>query len=187
MATGAQVETLDVNEDASIADLATKFSGKPLDLLINNAGILVRRDTLQTVQTSELEKTFRTNTIAPLMVTSAFYDHLKLAVRENNMPIVAHVTSCLGSITDNTTGGLYSYRASKSALNAIGKSMAIDLKKDGIAVALLHPGYVQTSMTSQKGDITAETSVEGITAVIEAMDMSKSGVFFSFDGSVLPW
>ena len=188
MATGAQVETLDVNEDASIAALATKFTGKPLDLLINNAGIMLRMDTLKNVKSCEMEKTLRTNTIAPLMVTSAFYDHLKLAKKEgNSMPIVAHVSSNFASISGNKMGNMYSLRASKTALNAIAKSMAVDLKKDGIAVALLTPGHVKTNMTKNQGTATPEESVGWMTKLIDEMDMSKSGVFFNTDGKTLPW
>ena len=98
------------------------------------------------------------------------------------------VSSKLGSIASNTaTGQNYAYRMSKTALNAAGKSMAVDLKSKGIAVALLHPGYVATPMTGDKGDLTAEASAKGLFKRIMDLDMSKTGTFFDTDGSALPW
>ena len=156
-------------------------------MLINNAGILTR-DTFETFEKKNLVDMFMANAMGPLLVTRAFYPNLKQrAIEGNDMPLVVNVTSRMGSMEDNTSGMKYGYRASKSALNAITKSMAIDFKQDGIGVCLVHPGYVKTNMTSPSATLTPEESVNGITSVISQMSLDKSGLFYHSDGTILPW
>ncbi|KAH8070504.1 norsolorinic acid ketoreductase [Aureococcus anophagefferens] len=133
-----------------------------------------------------LEKVFAANAVGPVRVTEAV---LKRRLLRSPGGKIAHVSSKLGSIASNTaTGQNYAYRMSKSALNAAGKSMAVDLRPQGIAVALLHPGYVATPMTGDRGDLTAAASAAGLyRRIVDDLDLAKSGTFFDTDGSALPW
>ena len=97
------------------------------------------------------------------------------------------MTSRMGSIADNTSGARYGYRASKAALNAVGKSLAVDLSEQGIAVAILHPGWVQTDMTRHSGNLTVDEAAAGLIARMDALNLENSGTFWHSDGSVLPW
>lgn len=133
-----------------------------------------------------LETVFAANAVGPVRVTEAV---LKRRLLRSPGGKIAHVSSKLGSIASNTaTGQNYAYRMSKSALNAAGKSMAVDLRPQGIAVALLHPGYVATPMTGDRGDLTAAASAAGLyRRIVDDLDLAKSGTFFDTDGSALPW
>jgi len=114
-------------------------------------------------------------------VTHALLPHLKSGSK------IANITSRMGSIEDNTSGAYYGYRASKAALNALGKSLAIDLKPKGIAVAQLHPGFVQTRMVGFNGDISPEKAASGLCQRIEELNIENSGGFWHSNGESLPW
>jgi len=116
-----------------------------------------------------------------LRISEALLPNLKAGSK------IANITSRMGSIADNDSGGRYGYRASKAAFNAIGRSMAIDLKKSGVAVAQLHPGFVKTRMVNFGGLITPEESVAGLVKRIEALDLENSGSFWHCNGEELPW
>src|SRR5262245_30715193 len=138
---GVRVEAgVDVSDASSVAELAGRLKGVTIDVLVNNAGIL-RRETLDSVDFAGVEQQFEVNALGPLRVTSALLALLHEGAK------VAIVTSRMGSIADNGSGGYYGYRMSKAAVNAAGVSLARDLKSRGIAVALLHPGMVNTDMT----------------------------------------
>ena len=151
-----------------------------IDLLINNAGLLIR-DQLGSVDYEGFLKQLEVNTLGPLRVTEALLPYLTEGSR------VAHITSRMGSIEDNGSGGYYGYRASKAALNAAAKSLAIDLAPKGISVAVLHPGFVQTDMTGGQGLITSDQSARGLIARMSEMSLQTSGSFWHMDGSRLPW
>lgn len=176
---GAKILPLDLNSDASINAFAAAVSDIPIDLLINNAGIL-QSDSIPTISSETLATHFRVNAIAPLLVSQALIPKLKTGSK------LILMTSRMGSIDDNGSGGYYSYRASKAALNAIGKSLSLDLKKDGIAVGIVHPGMVSTGMTGFRGDDVDETARK-LVALIDGLNMDKSGQFLHRDGQVLPW
>lgn len=176
------IEPLDVTKDESIAQLVERLKDEPVDLLINNAGILIR-DKLENAKREDIVNQFVTNSLAPFFVTRALLPNLK----RSTSAVVVNISSRRGSIEDNTSGGYYGYRACKAALNAISKSLAIDLKEFGIITSILHPGYVKTNMTGNKGNITTVEAVQGMTSVIESLDMSKSGVFYHSNGDVLPF
>ena len=132
-----------------------------------------------------LEKVFAANAVGPVRVTEAV---LKRRLLRSPGGKIAHVSSKLGSIASNTaTGQNYAYRMSKSALNAAGKSMAVDLRPQGIAVALLHPGYVATPMTGDRGDVVAAVSAAGLFRRVIALNASASGSFIDYDGRQVPW
>jgi NAD(P)-dependent dehydrogenase (short-subunit alcohol dehydrogenase family) len=179
---GVQVETgIDITQDDSVAELAQRLEGTQLDVLINNAGIL-ERVTLNDLDFDSIRQQFEVNAIGPLRLTAALLPHLGDGAK------VAIMTSRMGSIADNTSGGSYGYRMSKVALSMAGKSLAHDLKPKGIAVAVLHPGLVQTRMTGfTDSGITPAEAVKGLLARIDALTLENSGTFWHSNGEILPW
>lgn len=174
------VEDFDVTQEAPMEQLAARLAPDTVDLLINNAGIL-KGTALDDFDVDAMRRQFEVNALGPLRVTRA----LLPAMRRDGK--VALITSRMGSIGDNTSGGSYGYRMSKAALNAAGKSLAIDLADRGISVAVLHPGYVRTDMTSQSGLIDADEAVSGLLQRIEELTPENSGTFWHSNGDVLPW
>ncbi len=179
---GITVETdIDITQDDSVAELVQRLQGTTLDVLINNAGIL-ERVTLNDLDFESIRRQFEVNAIGPLRLTAALLPHLDDGSK------VAIMTSRMGSIADNTSGGSYGYRMSKVALSMAGKSLAHDLSPKGIAVAILHPGLVQTRMTGfTKSGITPAEAVKGLLARIDALTLENSGTFWHSNGKVLPW
>lgn len=174
------IEHVDVTSDESVARLAEALAGERIDLLINNAGLLHENE-LGLIDFDSLRAQMEVNAYGPLRVTEA----LMLLIPSGGK--VANISSVLGSIARNDFGARYGYRASKAALNAFGKSLAVDLKPRGIAVAQLHPGYVQTGMTKGGGEINTTKSVAGLTARIDALNLENTGSFWHQRGDVLPW
>ena len=179
---GVRVESdIDLTSDTAVKDLVDRLDGKQIDVLINNAGI-IERITLDDLDFESIRRQFEVNAIAPLRLTSALLPNLASGSK------VALMTSRMGSIKDNTSGGSYGYRMSKVALSMAGKSLAYDLKPRGIAVAILHPGLVKTRMTGfTDSGITTETSVKGLLARIEELNLDNTGTFWHSNGEVLPW
>ncbi|KAI9921566.1 hypothetical protein PsorP6_000580 [Peronosclerospora sorghi] len=181
--------TLDTSEKDSINSLANTLENVPIDLLINNAGILEAHD-LKTTTKADLLRQFEVNTVGPFLLTRALLPNLRLAVHQapNKAAFVAQITSRMGCIADNTSGGYYGYRASKSALNMITKSLAVDLKNDHIGCLLLHPGYVNTAMVGFHGTVSPQESVKGMTSIIARATLEDSAKVFHYEkGDVLPW
>lgn len=156
---------------------------KYFDIIINNAAIFKNESIQQLDSTavSQIKDQFITNSLAPLMVIHHFLDTLKKGSK------IVLMTSRMGSIADNSSGGRYGYRMSKAALNAAGKSLALDLKDKGVAVGIFHPGWVQTDMTGYSGYLTASESAELLCQRIDALSMNNSGEFFHSNGDSLPW
>lgn len=177
-----QVETdVDITTDTSVADLVKRLQGKSLDVLINNAGIL-ERVTLADLDIESIRRQFEVNALGPLRLTQALLGNLKDGAK------VAIMTSRMGSIEDNTSGGSYGYRMSKVALSMAGKSLSHDLKPRGIAVAILHPGLVSTRMTGfTDSGITPEQAVQGLLQRIDDLDLENTGRFWHSNGETLPW
>ena len=159
--------------------LAELVEGK-IDLLINNAG-LFKNETLDAMDADSIREQFEVNTIAPLMIAHG------LAPLMGEGSKIANITSRMGSIEDNTSGAYYGYRASKAALNAVGKSLAMDLKPKGIAVAQLHPGFVQTRMVGFNGDISPAEAAAGLAQRIDELNLENTGGFWHSNGQKLPW
>jgi NAD(P)-dependent dehydrogenase (short-subunit alcohol dehydrogenase family) len=181
-ALGVRIEAgVDLTDGAAIADLVDRLGPLSIDGLILNAGLL-ERTSLDNLDVDSLRRQFEVNAIAPLRLTQALLGHLPSGAK------VILMTSRMGSIDDNSSGGAYGYRMSKVALNMAGKSLAIDLRPRGIAVALLHPGLVRTRMTgfSDQG-ISTEESVHGLLARIDALGLETSGSFWHANGQELPW
>jgi NAD(P)-dependent dehydrogenase (short-subunit alcohol dehydrogenase family) len=182
--TGARIETgVDVTDDAALAGLAQKLDGTRIDQLWLNAGILARESLghIDADGFDSLRRQFEVNALGPLRVAQALLANLGDGSK------IAIITSRMGSIDDNDSGGYYGYRASKTAVNSIGKSLAVDLKPRGIAVFLLHPGYVATDMVGGTGDITPEQAAKRLIAVLDSKGLQQTGTFWHSNGSALPW
>lgn len=181
-ALGVRIEAgVDVTEEEAIAELVKRLDGLPIDLLILNAGIL-EYTSLEDLDVESLRRQFEVNAIGPLQLTRALLANLHPGSK------LVLMTSRMGSIDDNSSGGSYGYRMSKVALNIAGKSLAIDLQPRGIAVAILHPGLVRTRMINfNPNGITPAESVRGLLARIDALTLETSGSFWHANGQVLPW
>lgn len=177
-----RVETgVDISDESAVVALVEALNGQPIDVLINNAGIY-RQSSLASLDINGIRKQFEVNAIAPLNFTKSLLPNLPGGSK------IALMTSRMGSITDNTSGGSYGYRMSKVAISMAGKSLAYDLKAEGIAVAILHPGWVSTRMTDfTKSGISPEQSVSGLLARIDELTLSTTGTFWHANGEVLPW
>jgi len=173
------IDGIDVSDGTSVADLRAALGDEPIDILINNAGIL-RRDSFGTLNYEEMLEQYRVNTLGPLRVTEALAENLHDGSK------VAIVSSRVGSIDDNSSGGNWGYRASKTAVNMVGTNLKHELKPRGIAVALLHPGLVATDMTGQHG-ISTTDSASGLMARIDELNLDNSGTFWHAEGYELPW
>ena len=179
---GVEVKTdIDLTDDQIVQSLVQKLNGRKIDVLINNAGI-VERVSLEKLDVESIRRQFEINAIAPLRLTRELLPNLAFGSK------VILMTSRMGSIEDNTSGGSYGYRMSKVALSMAGKSLAHDLKPQRIAVAILHPGLVKTRMTNfTDSGITPKTSVKGLLARIEELNLDNTGTFWHSNGEVLPW
>jgi NAD(P)-dependent dehydrogenase (short-subunit alcohol dehydrogenase family) len=180
-ALGVRVEGgCDVTEPAAWSRIAERLANDEIELLVQNAGLLVA-DSLEKADPGEVRAQFELNAVAPLFLTRALAPSLRMGAK------VALITSRMGSIGDNQSGGYYGYRMSKAALNAAGVSLAHDLKPRGIAVVMLHPGAVRTGMTGGHGMIDAEESVRGLLRRIDELTVETTGRFLHQNGEVLPW
>jgi NAD(P)-dependent dehydrogenase (short-subunit alcohol dehydrogenase family) len=177
---GIRVESdVRVDDDGSVSALAGRLEGMPIDVLVNNAGIL-ERVSLDDLDLDSIRRQFEINSLGPLRLTKALLPNLGQGAK------VAIVTSLMGSMTDNTSGSHYGYRMSKAAVNAAGVSLGHDLASRGISVVILHPGMVQTDMTGNRG-IPVEESGRGLLARIDELTPEGSGTFRHSDGRELPW
>lgn len=174
------IEGVDVTTEDGIRKLTGELKGQSIDLLINNAGLL-QDEKLGGIDFDSIRTQMEINAYAPLRVAEALVSQIPSGGK------IANITSRMGSIADNDSGGRYGYRASKAALNAFGKSLAMDLKPKGIAVAQLHPGYVQTRMVNFGGLITPAESAKGLAARIEGLTLENTGSFWHSNGEELPW
>ncbi|RFC33226.1 MAG: NAD(P)-dependent dehydrogenase, short-chain alcohol dehydrogenase family [Candidatus Nitrotoga sp. SPKER] len=180
-----KVLTLDVSDHAQIERLAEDISDESIDLIINNAGIYPKSGPSSFGHTDyeEWMRVFRINTMAPLKMAETFVAQL---ARSEHKTFVA-ITSKMGSIEDNSGGGSYLYRSSKTAVNMVVKSLAIDLRSAGITSIVIHPGWVKTDMGGPNALISTEQSVSGMRQVISNLSMADSGRFFNYDGQEIPW
>ncbi|HQR53947.1 MAG TPA: SDR family oxidoreductase [Burkholderiales bacterium] len=174
---------IDIATDAGCAALAARVAGVPLDLVIHNAGVLSEEslDRLTGDAIARIRRQFEVNALAPLRLTAL------LAPQFTRGAKLVLITSRMGSMDDNTSGGYYGYRMSKAALNAAGRSMAHDLARRGVAVVMLHPGFVQTPMTGGRGDVDPATAARNLIARIDELTPATSGGFVHANGSALPW
>jgi NAD(P)-dependent dehydrogenase (short-subunit alcohol dehydrogenase family) len=177
---GIRIESgIDITSDESTADLASRLQGVVIDVLINNAGIM-ERNPLDNLNFDSIRHQFEVNALGALRVTQALLPNLRAGSK------IALITSRMGSIDDNTSGGSYGYRMSKVALSMAGKSLSIDLQPRQVAVAIIHPGLVSTAMTGNSG-IPAAESVRGILEQIDRLNLQNSGTFWHANGDELTW
>jgi NAD(P)-dependent dehydrogenase (short-subunit alcohol dehydrogenase family) len=180
-----EILELDVSEDASVRQFADALRTrvKHVDVLINNAGITFETDAsgVEVLESEMVLKTLNTNTVGPIRMTKALLPFLKAATT----PKVATVSSLMGSLTDNKSGGAYAYRMSKAAVNMFMKTFSLD--ETGVIAISLHPGWVKTDMGGSAAPLEANKSAEGIWTVIETCTASDSGKFFNHAGRELPW
>eukprot|EP00879_Flechtneria_rotunda_P000620 GHRR01000733.1.p1 GENE.GHRR01000733.1~~GHRR01000733.1.p1 ORF type:complete len:275 (+),score=70.05 GHRR01000733.1:3258-4082(+) len=184
------VTQVDVSKTRSIEQWAASLPDSVpglhhIDVVINNAGVYGRKLNISTVTEDDMLYCFLTNTVGPLIVVQQLLQQgLIGGIRGKSL--IANVSSKVGSVDDNRGGGGYAYRASKSALNIVNKSLSIDLAGDGVTAVLLHPGYVKTRMTDQQGLIDAQTSVAGLLSVLES-DKPLNGQWYDYKGEAIPW
>jgi len=180
--TGAEVLSgIEVTEDAALRKLVAAVGSRSIDLLINNAGIMVWPESLDALDPAAIRKQFDVNALAPLLITQALRARLTRGAK------VGLITSRMGSIDDNGSGGAYGYRMSKAALNMAGKSLAVDLKSAGVAVAILHPGMVKTELAGSHGQVEPLDAARGLLARLDELTLETSGGFWHANGQRLPW
>ena len=177
------VHPLDLADDASVRAFAAALGDRPVDLLINNAGVLGKMQPLEELDLDDMMRTFRVNAVGTLDVTRALLPHL----RRGSGRKVVHVSTGMASISDNTSGGAYGYRMSKAALNIASKSLAVNLRGERIVSVVMNPGWVQTDMGGGGAPTPVEDSVRGMLRVIDALTLEQSGSFLDYRGGTLGW
>jgi NAD(P)-dependent dehydrogenase (short-subunit alcohol dehydrogenase family) len=182
-ALGAEIETVDVADDASIEALGERLKGRAIDVLVNNAGVGSEQSRLRDATGPDLHRVFQINAFAPVLVTKALMPSLRAGQRR----VVMNVTSQLGSIANNNGGSSYPYRASKAALNQLTKSMAVELGPDGFTCFVVHPGWVKTDMGGPGAPLTPEESAAALADRIEKAGAGVNGKFLKYDGTEMAW
>ncbi|MDO9371773.1 MAG: SDR family oxidoreductase [Gammaproteobacteria bacterium] len=179
------VHALDVENHKQIDALAHELRDTPIDILLNNAGVYGggEDESFGTLNYQSWEREFRINTMAAAKMTEAFVSH----VARSEKKLIAAISSLMGSMGDNGSGGSYLYRSSKAALNAVMVSLAHDLKARKVGALVLHPGWVKTDMGGANAEITAEKSVRGMRKVMGDFTLRDTGRFMAYDGTELPW
>lgn len=175
---------LELNDDASLERFVAELDGQAIDVFINNAGIYGQRDArLGNIDAKAWHEAFHVNTIAPLLLTERLLPQL----RKGRDKKLIFMSSKMGSIADNGSGGSYVYRSSKTALNQVVKSLSADLADEGFTVLTLHPGWVRTDMGGPNGLIDTQTSADGLLKVIDSADPAGTGRFIAYDGKSIDW
>jgi NAD(P)-dependent dehydrogenase (short-subunit alcohol dehydrogenase family) len=182
-ALAVETVTLDLSDSGSIARAAETLAGRSFDVLLSNAGVMGEGQQFGRLSEAEWEQVFYVNSIAPLKLAEAFLPHVLAGQKK----LMAFVTSRMGSIGDNNSGGSYIYRSSKAALNAAVKSLSIDLAPQGVTTLLLHPGWVKTDMGGPNATLTPADSIEAMRGLIDATDTGQKLKFLNYDGQDLPW
>ncbi|MBL4712523.1 MAG: SDR family oxidoreductase [Gammaproteobacteria bacterium] len=178
------VHIADMQELSTLQALSYELRNDAIDILINNAGIYgSTNNTFGSVDVESWLQAFQINSIAPLKMVEAFSEQIQMGQRK----LVACMSSKMGSMADNGYGNSYIYRSSKAALNAVVKSLSIDLKKQGIISVALHPGWVKTEMGGPDAEISTRECVEQLFAQLSKLTMKDSGRFIDIDGSDIPW
>jgi len=189
---GAHIAEVNVGDPSAIEKWEKSLpDGMVVDILLNVAGVMAPKeaDSLESTSLDVLQSTFTTNTYGPLLLTQVLLPRLL----KSSKPVVANMSSRVGSIADNSSGGSYAYRASKAALNSISKSMAVDLKDKGVVVVIMHPGFVKTGLDTSgkthqmKEAVEPEEAAEKLWKVLSEKKLEDSGKFWHREGFELPW
>lgn len=181
------VHALEVTDPAQIGALVTATAGAPLDVLVNNAGVYGDRlgsgSGLGSIDYDAWATTFAVNAMSPLRMVEAFLPQLRAGQARK----IVNITSRMGSIADNTSGGSYLYRSSKAALNMVNRSLSLDLAAEGFTCIVMHPGWVATDMGTAAAPLSAAESVAGMIAVIDRITTADNGAFINHDDTPIPW
>jgi NAD(P)-dependent dehydrogenase (short-subunit alcohol dehydrogenase family) len=186
------VHALDVADHGQIDALAAALQGQPIDVLVNSAGVMGRESfaekgmAIQRFGQSDYDDwmdTLRVNLFGPMKMAEAFVENVAASEQKK----LVTLTSIVGSIGQNTFGGLYAYRSSKAAANSIMKGMALDLKRRGIIALPMHPGWVRTDIGGPRAELDAPAAVASLRKVIAGLTSANSGHFLQWDGRELPW
>jgi len=177
-----RVEPLDLRDFEAVGRIADRIGGAPLDLLIANAGTWGPRQIERVSEAEGWIEALRVNSVAPVLLARSLLRNVAAARGK----LIA-ITSKMGSIDDNGSGGYIAYRSSKAALNAAWRSLAIDVAGEGVLAAVLHPGWVQTRMGGDSAPLMPEQSVAGMRRTIDMLDAHQSGGFFNYDGTPILW
>ena len=179
------VHRLDVSQGDSVSSLAESLRGEAIDILLNNAGVYgdEGHDDFGRINYERWAATFSVNVMGPMRMVEAFAENVSRGDRK----VIAFLSSRMGSIGENTSGGSYLYRSSKAALNAVVKSLSLDLRDRGLITVALHPGWVQTDMGGQNAPTLPRESIQGLRKVLEGLQSKDSGGFLSYEGSRVPW
>jgi NAD(P)-dependent dehydrogenase (short-subunit alcohol dehydrogenase family) len=179
-----RILALNVTEPASIKAAAAELDGQTIDLLLNNAGVGgARGQTIGNIDYGAWARILDANTMGPMRVSEAFVDHVARSKRK----LIVTLTSGMGSIADNTSGGSVSYRSSKAAVNMVMRSLAIDLAPGGVTCVVVNPGWVRTDMGGPHATTTPAESVTRLRQLIETLGPAQSGKFFNYDGREYLW
>ena len=182
--TQIEILQLDVTDYSGMHSLAASLGNRPIDILLSNAGIYGPKGVaFGDVDPAIWREVLEVNTIAPLMLAQAFVEQVAASRRK----LIAMISSKVGSIADNGSGGSYLYRSSKTAVNQVVKSLSIDLAGHGITTLSLHPGWVQTAMGGPNAEISSAQSVAGMKSILESAGVERNGCFVEYDGSPIPW
>ena len=178
-----RVHRLDVTDGLAVAGIGRKLADEAIDVLINNAGVYGPRTGFGETDYDDWRDVLEVNTLAPLRLVERLIEPLARSGRG----LVVNVSSVMGSIGENTSGGSYIYRSSKAALNMVTKGLAVDLASRGITVVSVHPGWVRTDMGGAQAAVSVEASVDGLRKVIDGLAPGDSGGFFGYDGRPIAW
>jgi NAD(P)-dependent dehydrogenase (short-subunit alcohol dehydrogenase family) len=178
-----EIHRCDVTDKTQVASLARALDYEPIDLLINNAGVIGNRRGLGEIDYETWIEVLKVNTLAPLRVAEHFLPHLGSGQQKK----IVTISSRMGSIVENTSGGHYLYRSSKAALNMVMKSLAVDVADKGLTVVVMHPGWVRTDMGGPDALIDTEESVAGMRRVIDGLTPADNGKFYNYDGQEFGW
>lgn len=180
---GVRVVQLDVADAASVAAMAAELDGVKIDAVLNNAGIFPQREAFEDTDPDTALKVYAVNTVGPLRVTQALMPNL----RAGGGKLVMNMSSGLGSIANNSRGGMVDYRASKSALNMVSRTLGAELSDEGFIVVAMSPGWVRTDMGGPNANLSPEESVAGILKTLAGLAPGDTGGYFNYDGTRLDW
>ena len=176
--------TMDVTDPVAIHAAARDLHGQPIDLLLNNAAIIgPRNQTIGNIDYEAWAEAFAINTMGPMRVSEAFVEH----VAKSDLKLIVTLTSGMGSIADNTSGGSVVYRSTKAAVNMVMRSLAVDLAPRGIVCAVINPGWVRTDMGGPNATKEPPESIGGLRRLIATLGPEQSGKFFNHTGREYPW
>ncbi len=178
-----RIKKLDVANEGSILELVSDLAGAAIDVLIHNAGVYGDNRGLGYLNYQSWLDVFTVNTIAPVRITESLLANLIAGDKK----LVVAITSKMGSIADNSSGGALLYRSSKTALNAVMKSLSQDLVEQGVGILILHPGWVHTEMGGPNALITTQESVQGMLRLVNKFTLQDSGLFLDYSGKEIPW